>query len=64
MRILVVEDDRRIAGFLQKGLEESGYHVAVAHDGEAGFLDASCCLWSAEGPYAEHRFDPDRARRA
>jgi DNA-binding response OmpR family regulator len=40
MRILVVEDDRRIAGFLQKGLEESGYHVAVAHDGEEGFLDA------------------------
>lgn len=40
MRILVVEDDRRIAGFLKKGLEESGYHVAVAHDGEEGFLDA------------------------
>jgi DNA-binding response OmpR family regulator len=40
VRILVVEDDRRIAGFLKKGLEESGYHVAVAHDGEEGFLDA------------------------
>jgi DNA-binding response OmpR family regulator len=40
MRILIVEDDRRIAGFVKKGLEESGYHVALAHDGEDGFLDA------------------------
>jgi DNA-binding response OmpR family regulator len=40
MRILVVEDDARIARFVTKGLEESGYHVTVAHDGEEGFLDA------------------------
>jgi two-component system OmpR family response regulator len=40
MRILVVEDDTRIAGFLKKGLEESGYQVVVADNGEDGFLDA------------------------
>src|SRR5947209_2845822 len=40
MRILVVEDDARIAGFLKKGLEESGYDVVVSDNGEDGFLDA------------------------
>ena len=40
MRILVVEDDARIAGFVTKGLEESGYNATVARDGEEGFLDA------------------------
>jgi DNA-binding response OmpR family regulator len=40
MHILVVEDDTRIAAFVAKGLEESGYSVTVAHDGEEGFLDA------------------------
>lgn len=40
MRILVVEDDARIAGFLKKGLQESGYDVVVAENGEDGFLDA------------------------
>jgi two-component system OmpR family response regulator len=40
MRILVVEDEQRIAAFVAKGLQESGYSVAVAHDGEEGYLDA------------------------
>src|SRR5579884_2613014 len=40
MRVLVVEDDARIAGFLKKGLEETGYDVVVADNGEEGFLDA------------------------
>ena len=40
MHILVVEDDARIAAFIEKGLAESGYTVAVARDGEEGFLDA------------------------
>jgi DNA-binding response OmpR family regulator len=40
MRILVVEDDARIAGFIKKGLEESGFDVVVADNGEDGFLDA------------------------
>ena len=40
MHILVVEDDPRIAAFVTRGLEESGYAVSVAHDGENGFLAA------------------------
>lgn len=34
MRILVVEDERRIAAFIERGLEEEGYAVDVAYDGE------------------------------
>jgi len=40
MHILLVEDDQRIAEFVEKGLRESGYTVAVAYDGEEGYLDA------------------------
>lgn len=36
MNILLVEDDVKITKFLSKGLEEEGYAVTVAHDGEAG----------------------------
>lgn len=35
-RILVVEDDERVARLLQVGLEEGGYQVMVAYDGEMG----------------------------
>src|SRR3990172_3890738 len=34
MRILVVEDERRIADFISRGLSEQGYGVDVAGDGE------------------------------
>jgi DNA-binding response OmpR family regulator len=40
MHILVVEDEAKIAAFVQQGLEETGYHVTVARDGEAGLLEA------------------------
>ena len=36
MRILVVEDDARISSFVASGLEQHGYTVAVAPDGEDG----------------------------
>ena len=36
MRILVVEDDRKVASFIRKGLTEDGYAVDVASDGETG----------------------------
>lgn len=36
MNILVVEDDRRIASFLSRGLEAEGYQVTVAEDGRDG----------------------------
>jgi two-component system, OmpR family, response regulator len=34
MRILVVEDDRKVAGFIELGLREEGYVVDVAGDGD------------------------------
>ncbi|MGA0160213.1 MAG: DNA-binding response regulator, partial [bacterium] len=36
MRILVVEDDKKIASFLDKGLKQSGFAVDLCHDGEEG----------------------------
>ncbi len=33
MRILVVEDDRKVANFIQSGLAEEGYAVDVLYDG-------------------------------
>ena len=40
MRILVAEDDKKVASFLQKGLREEGYSVDVAHDGIDGGMKA------------------------
>jgi len=34
MRVLVVEDERKMASVLRRGLQEQGYAVDVAHDGE------------------------------
>ncbi len=34
MRILVVEDDRKVAGFIEQGLKEEGHAVDVAPDGD------------------------------
>jgi len=36
MKILVVEDEERVAQFIQKGLKEEGHAVDVSHDGEDG----------------------------
>ena len=45
MRILVIEDETRMAALLKRGLEEDGYAVDVAPNGEDG-------LWLAtENPY-------------
>ena len=40
MRILVVEDEKKVARFIQQGLEEEHHTVDVAHDGEAGLAMA------------------------
>lgn len=36
MHILIVEDEKKIADSLQKGLEELGYQVSIAYDGKIG----------------------------
>ena len=40
MRILIVEDDRKIASFTARGLKEEGFAVEVAEDGAAGLAAA------------------------
>jgi DNA-binding response OmpR family regulator len=40
-RLLVVEDEPRIAAFLAKGLRAEGHEVVVAEDGDVGLFLAS-----------------------
>ncbi len=40
MRVLVIEDDRETALFLQKSMKESGHFAELAHDGESGLASA------------------------
>ncbi len=37
MRILVVEDEKKVASFIKKGLEEEYYSVDIAYDGKEGY---------------------------
>lgn len=41
VRILVVEDEPKVAGALKEGLEAEAYEVTVAQTGEEGFFQAS-----------------------
>ena len=41
MRVLIVEDDEETAGYIAKGLKESGFSATVAHDGKEGLLLAA-----------------------
>lgn len=40
MKLLIVEDDRKTAGFLRKAFEEEGFAVRVARDGAEGLASA------------------------
>lgn len=40
MRILIVEDEKSLAGIIKKGLEEEGYTVDAAYNGEDGLFMA------------------------
>ncbi len=40
MRILLVEDEKDLSAIIKQGLEEEGYVVDVAHDGEEGLYMA------------------------
>ncbi len=37
MHLLLIEDERKVASFIQRGLEAERYSVDVEYDGEAGF---------------------------
>ncbi len=41
MKILVIEDEKKIANLIQKGLKEQGYSVDLSHEGKEG-LDRAC----------------------
>jgi heavy metal response regulator len=45
MRILIVEDERKISSYVKRGLEEQGYAVDAAYNGRDG-LD-----WAQAAPY-------------
>jgi len=40
MRILVIEDERTLAGFIEQSLRAEGYAVTIAHDGQTGEIAA------------------------
>jgi len=49
MRILVIEDERKVASFIQSGLEQDGYAVDVLDDGDeagvqAAMIDYDCVV--------------------
>lgn len=45
MRILIVEDERKIAAYVKRGLEEQGYAVDAAYTGAEGLA------WAEAAPY-------------
>ncbi|HYM50877.1 MAG TPA: response regulator transcription factor [Candidatus Limnocylindrales bacterium] len=47
MRVLLIEDDRRLAASLQRGLGESGLAVDVVHEGEDGVAAATTVPYDA-----------------
>jgi DNA-binding response OmpR family regulator len=45
MKILIIEDDKKIAQFLEKGLKEEGYVTHSVNDGDAGLKTATQEEW-------------------
>lgn len=45
MRILVIEDERKVAEALKKGLEAERYEVTVAYTGEEGFFQLNAAVF-------------------
>jgi len=41
MKILIVEDEKKVASFIKRGLENDGYQITVSHDGSDGLKRAS-----------------------
>lgn len=40
MKLLLIEDDVKIAAFIERGMKEAGFSVDVCHDGESGLEKA------------------------
>ena len=49
MKVLVIEDDKKISSFLQNGFQEAGFVVDVAQDGLTG-LDLTAAGWPNATP--------------
>jgi two-component system, OmpR family, response regulator len=47
VKILVVEDDKKLGGFLRKGLEAQGFTVDFSNDGDEGFTLATTRSYDA-----------------
>ena len=47
MKILIIEDEKRLAGILKKGLEESAFAVDLSFDGEEGLYMAETFNYDA-----------------
>src|SRR5580693_5297351 len=43
MRLLVIEDERKVADFVARGLRAERFAVDVAYDGDSGWDMASVC---------------------
>ncbi len=41
MKILIVEDEKKVASFIKRGLEDDGYQVTLSHDGVDGLKRAA-----------------------
>jgi DNA-binding response OmpR family regulator len=41
MKILLIEDEKKVASFIRKGLEAQGFVIDVSHDGNEGFTVAT-----------------------
>lgn len=45
MKILVVEDEKKVAAFIKRGLEEEGYRVDAVYDGESAISMATANMY-------------------
>jgi DNA-binding response OmpR family regulator len=41
MKILIVEDEKKVASFIKRGLEDASYQVTLSYDGSDGYKRAS-----------------------
>jgi len=47
MRILLVEDEKKLAGFIRRALKEDGHAVDLCHDGDTGLHRATAEVYDA-----------------